>query len=170
MRRFILMILIVALLMCYLSTAVLANSPGPSLETTPDEKSPLGIILAGEWILIIAYLVLTGLTCWIEWLVAGPFGFRSGYETTILLTNVITQLGMHSLEFLTLQRRPSFVNNPLLWYIAVVAILEVLVYVIEFLIYRRKMQNVPRKRILLYTLCANTASLLGGLLLLFILI
>ena len=49
-------------------------------------------------------------------------------------------------------------------YMIAVAMLEILVYLGEFLVYRKRMGDVSLNRCIAYTLCANTASLMAGLL------
>ncbi|MBQ8833946.1 MAG: hypothetical protein IJ001_03380 [Oscillospiraceae bacterium] len=98
------------------------------------------------------------LTCFLESLIAKAFRINKQYRTLIKWTNVISQLAMH-ISYIALYR---FV----FWkYTYATILLELLVYVGEFLFYRWKMQDISAGKCLMYTAAANTASLIGGLLL-----
>lgn len=103
-------------------------------------------------ILFIALFIF--LSAGIEVLIAIPFQFKGRRLGTIFLINVLTQLGMRSLHFLL--PLPYLVN---------ILLLEALVYTVEYCIYVRIFKDIPRRKILLYTVVANTASLAVGLVL-----
>lgn len=101
------------------------------------------------------------LTVILESLLAVPFRLRM-YSPLIRRTNVVSQVLMHACYIL--------LYRFLFWkYTLATLVLEVLVYAGEFLFYRWKMADVSWKRCLLYTVTANTVSLLVGMLLLSIL-
>lgn len=141
-----------------------ANSPGPNLDGSFDRPIFSALSAVGTFILI--YLLVTGFTCFIEWLVSVPFGMNSECKKVILITNAITQFVMHLLEvaFLAVTAVPGafWLAFPVF-----IVILEILVYVTEFMVYRDKMLGFPTWQILLYTILANTASLMLGLLIIF---
>jgi hypothetical protein len=87
----------------------------------------------------------------IELLIAVLFSLNR--KGIILLTNLITQLGMTTVM--------SFTFLP---YIQMLIIMEAIIYISEFAIYKLEYNEVKTKTILLYTITANTASLLLGLL------
>lgn len=105
-------------------------------------------------------------TCVTEWLVALAFAGIKEYSRQIVITNIVSQLIMRIGQMLLLKL--MFVFEIILVYLGMVLILEILVYLGEFLLYRRLIKGVSWKRCLAYTVCANTASLLAGFLLLFI--
>ena len=110
------------------------------------------------WIIYFA-LCLLGLllTCVIESLIACTFGLYKQYGNLIKWTNVISQLTMHIL-YITLYRY-------VFWkYTYATILLEILVYVGEFLFYRWEMQDISAGKCLTYTAVANTVSLISGLL------
>ena len=96
-------------------------------------------------------------TCAVEYITLIPFGLRQQYGKSILLVNVLSQVAMH-ICFLLLLSSGAILN-----YIVAVLIVEILVYSWEFLIYRRVMKDVSVVKCLGYTIAANTASLLLGL-------
>jgi hypothetical protein len=87
----------------------------------------------------------------IELLIAVLFSLNR--KGIILLTNLITQLGMTTVM--------SFIFLP---YIQMLIIMETNIYILEFAIYKLEYNEVKTKTILLYTITANTASLFLGLL------
>lgn len=94
-------------------------------------------------------------TCLIEWAVSKCFFRTRPYGKLVVITNVITQVVMWLLILL--------LWNVLHWNVLYATILlEILVYVTEFLIYRRKMRAADWKMCLLYTVLANTASVILG--------
>lgn len=98
----------------------------------------------------------TLLTCSLELLVAVPFGIQKHRKGMIFWTNAVSQALMYVLY--------AVLYGVIFWkYRYVVILLEVLVYTGEYLWYSRKMHDVSRRKILLYTVTANTASLILGL-------
>lgn len=91
-------------------------------------------------------------TCFVENIIALPFDLWKMHHRLILGTNILSQVLMRLLHILLY----GWVFNRYVW---TVVVLEILVYSGEFLIYRKKMKDVSRKRILWYTVTANTASL-----------
>jgi hypothetical protein len=152
--------LIFIMLFVLLPQVVNSNSPGPNLDGSID-TSPAWII--GP---VLIYLLIIGFTCLVEWLVSIPFAIHRECAKIILVTNILTQIGMHLLEvvYLALTAVPAA-----FWlaFPAFIVILEIIVYATEFFIYYKKMLGFPTWSIILYTICANTASLLLGLLIIF---
>lgn len=116
---------------------------------------------AGSGIGYLAYLVLSLLgiivTVALERAVGAGFGLGEKNLRVVTGTNVLSQIFMR-VAFFPLYR-------VLRRYIPVMALLEILVYVGEYLIYCWKMKDISKMRCLAYTLTANTASLAVGLLL-----
>lgn len=112
--------------------------------------------LNGVFYFILAFSGLV-LTCIVEYLVAIPFDLWKYYGRTIVLVNVASQIFMHLLFIL--------LYGVLFWrYSFAVLALEILVYAGEFLYYRRKMFDVPLGKCIGFTVTANTASLICGVL------
>lgn len=107
-------------------------------------------------VFVIFSLVGMAFTCVLEWGAAWPFGLDKKYSKLIFLTNVVSQAVMRLLDAV-IQGLVRFD------YIYMVLLLEILVYVGEFLFYRKKMMDVSWKRCLLYTVIANSLSLILGL-------
>lgn len=104
---------------------------------------------------IIISLAGLGMTCLVEWLMAWPFGLRKSYGRVIQWTNVVSQIAMR-LAHILLQ---MLLLRSYFW---TVILLEVPVYAGEYLFYRMRMQDRTWKRVLAYTIAANTASLIVG--------
>lgn len=137
------------LLLCgTLTLEVSANSP-------PGGYQP-GILTLWD-ILFYIILALPGLlvTLVTERLVARMLPEHRQYLTFITVTNIISQVVMHYLYLQTYTILYPYQNYSII-------VLEMLVYTVEFLIYKKRMKEVPAKKILLYTILANTASLLAG--------
>lgn len=147
-RRF----LLAACLIASMAIPVYANSP-PSAQGEGTEVTGLPAVL------LLGFLVLCGIviTCFCEWLVSLVFRLDRRNTRLILWTNVVSQILMWLSYFLL----HNFLDR--IW---IIVILEVLIYTGEFLFYWRKMHAVSWKKCLLYTVTANTASLLLGLLIL----
>lgn len=109
---------------------------------------------------IIFYLKLSMIgvlaTVLLEWLFAFCFKTILLYTKCVFVTNLITQMVMRILFVLLY----SFV-----WpsYVFWTVLLEILVYVSEYLIYRKFMFAVEKKAILIFTIAANTITLFIGL-------
>ena len=150
------------MLLSFLPQFVFANSPGPNLDGN-FTRSP-------GWIVgvVVIYCLIVAFNCLLEWVVSIPFQMHKECCKIILITNFVTQIAMHSLEvilfFLT-----TGTGGALYWMTVPFTIiaLEIVVYITEFFVYRHKMLGFPTWSILLYTICANTASLVLGLLIIF---
>lgn len=106
---------------------------------------------------IVISLVGILLTCGVEWGVAAIFRFTLAYSKIILLTNVCSQIVMRILFLILYSLMPR--------YVLVMALLEMLVYSGEFVVYQMTLHGFSTKKRLLYVLTANTVSLVVGLLL-----
>ncbi len=148
--------------MCALPATVLANGPGPNINGTYDINATVIPVL------LLIYVIVIASTCLTEWLVSIPFGLHDTYTKKIVVINIVTQIVMHILELLIPTILPG--DNVIGKYLLSVLIAEVFVYISEFLIYCRIIPDFTKEKLLLYTLCANTASILSGLLLLFIIL
>lgn len=104
------------------------------------------------------------MTCVIEGFVALFFEWIRNYTKLIRITNIISQLAMRLGQILLLWILP--VRNLAVSYFWMVLLLEIPVYVCEFLVYKKHIWEASWQRCLVYTVCANTASALFGLLLL----
>jgi hypothetical protein len=118
-----------------------------------------------NFLMELVFLLISGagvfLTCSVETFVALFFDSCRKYRRLILLTNLISQVAMRILQililWLLLLRELSLPNY---WFML---LLELPVFICEYLVYRKHMQGVSRKECLLYTVCANTASAVLGL-------
>lgn len=110
-------------------------------------------------IVFFVFLSLGGLalTLMVEYFASWPFKLDREFGKLILLTNLVSQLLMRLVDLFI----RGFIGFN---YVYMVLILEVLVYAGEFLFYRKKMTGVSWKKCLLYTVTANTISLVLGLL------
>lgn len=147
-------LLLAACLIASMVIPVYANAP-PSAEGGSTTVTGLPAVL------LLGFLVLCGIviTCFCEWLVSLLFRLDHRNSRLILWTNVVSQILMW-LAYILLY---GFFELNRIW---VVVILEVLVYASEFLFYWKKMYEVSWPKCLAYTIAANTASLLLGLLIL----
>lgn len=132
-----------------IALTVFANSP-PSNTVEPERITGAGLVL--YLILALGGMVLTVIVESLATRILWVYGDFSGL---VIKTNILSQVVMHGVNLLL---------NPILYRHALLLliILELLVYLMEFLIYKRKMQLVPVKMILTYTCVANTLSLLAG--------
>lgn len=105
---------------------------------------------------IFLYLILSGLgllmTCGVEWLAAVPFGLRG---RTVLAVNAVSQLLMRAAALLLYG---AFCKS----YTLVLLLTEIPVYGGEYMVYRRRMTDLPRWKVAVYTVVANTLSLVLG--------
>ena len=116
--------------------------------------------LAFTALFAVIFLIMTGLGCLIKWLVAFCFGICPDAESTIILTNLIIQLIIYFTLFALFAVALFSVIYP------AAILLKVLACVAEYKIYR-KSTCFSKRKILLYTICANVTALLGGILLIF---
>lgn len=143
-------IFILLLLVGILCMEVSANSP-PSQLRDPGEMTSGDLVF--YFILAACGAVFTIVT---EVLAMRVLGKRNNYQKLVVVTNLVSQLLMHAL-YLSLYS--VFYKQ----FVYVVIVLELLVYAGEFLIYRWKMKSISTGRILIYTVIANTLSLLVGI-------
>lgn len=118
--------------------------------------------------IVLAFISVIGIIWngFVEWLIALMFDKIKDYSRLIVLTNVVSQILMRTGQVVLLWvLGTSGIGLSYFW---LVIILEILVYLCEYLFYCRKMPDISRQRCLAYTICANTASALSGLLLLMI--
>ena len=134
-----------------LPTEVLANAPAQA-----EFEGPSSSI-----ILIIPYFFSLGmlLTVVSESQVARLFRMEDWERRRIRWTNFFSQILM----------RVLFLALPL-GYIGAVVLTEVVVYVGEFLLYRKILPNHSVRRLLAYTIAANTVSLILGIILNYLLL
>ena len=152
-RKLFIFLLTVAFLLPLLSLEVLANAP-PEAELTGVVELPDSLGIALLILFSIPGIVVTIIS---EWMVAGIFGMQSGEQRMVRRVNLISQILMR-IVFV-------FLNAVLnLSYLISVVILEIAVYMLEYLVYRRWIKSFPAKKIVAYTITANTVSLLLGML------
>ena len=159
LRPLFLFVLTTLLLIPFFPLTASANAPGPNLDGSV-ETSPLLIAL-----FVFVSIVGIVFTCFVERLIAKPFGLREEYGKQIIFINIVTQIVMRMLQLWL----PGVAPNGMwliAWYVICVIVLEILVFVTEFLVYCRIMRNVTQKHICMFTLSANALSAFGGLLLL----
>lgn len=106
---------------------------------------------------IIISLFGMAFTCGVEWGIGLLFRITAANGGTILKTNACSQTAMRILFLLLYSLIPQ--------YVLVMVLLEILVYIGEFLVYQKYMYGVSKTKCLWYVFTANTASLLLGLLL-----
>lgn len=90
----------------------------------------------------------------VEWLVSFGFALK-GRRRMIFCTNIVSQLLMHS-AYALLYLYSSWS------YMTITVVLEILIYLGEFLFYCLRAKAEPRKTWLVYTIVANTTSLISG--------
>ena len=144
-------LLLAACLIASMVLPVYANAP-PSAET--EGATQIGFLA----VLILLFRIFGGilLTYFCELLVSFGFWLDRRNDRLVLWTNLVSQILMW-LAYILLC---GLFRLEHIW---VVVILEVLVYAGEFLVYWKKMHEVSWLKCLLYTVAANTASLLIGL-------
>ena len=158
MNRRIIAVLLCLLFVVSMPLAVSANAP-PSAEYDSSD-------LPG-WVVLVVLLMILGpamMTVFLEWLVSVFCGLSKKYGKLIVLTNVITQGMMWYLYFACANTTATaagrlFARNYILW----ITIVEAVILAGEYLVYRWKMQDVSRKKQLVYALTANAVSLCAGL-------
>ena len=112
----------------------------------------------GVLLIMILYpiIALIGMvfTVLVEWGISKLFLHIRLYGKLIVITNIFTQIGMWILYGLSMLILPLGNGN--------IVFAEIAVYITEIWIYRKKMLAVPQKQCLIYTIIANTASLILG--------
>jgi len=101
----------------------------------------------------LSVIMMILLSVFLEWLVAVLFKFSNKERVKILIVNVCTQVAMRLLYFVL----PFS-------YVVETIILEALVYGSEILIYKKTFKEKTVGNVLVYTVVANTISLIIGLL------
>lgn len=149
-RRVFLLLLSVAILMPIVVMTVSANSPPPN---TAGPQPYNGIQLLRYILLSLGGLILTVI---VESVAAYILLPHTDYIGLVIVTNICSQIIMHSINLC--------LNQLLYRYeFLLLVILELFVYVMEFLVYKQKMRSVPVKKVLIYTCVANTLSLAAGI-------
>ena len=146
-----------------LAACLVASMVIPVYANAPPRMEGEGATVVSGWpgILFFGFIVLACIviTCFCEWLVSLLFQLNRRNSRLVIWTNVISQILMWAAYIL-------LCGALKLEHIWAVVILEVLIYTGEFLFYRKKMHEVSWLKCLFYTVTANTASLLAGLLIL----
>lgn len=159
MKRIALILLVFSFCFFLLLNPVFAASPFEDVQPIIDEPDEvMGLIFENA--------ILFGFLCLVEWLVSIPFKMHEEYKYVIILTNICTQIILHTLEFLFFGLYTDVLIYLMLILFPLGIALEIVVYVIEFFIYYKKMLGFSTLQIFLYTVCANAASLFLGLLIL----
>lgn len=150
------LILICFSLCLFLNPAFAATSMEDTQPIIDSPEDVIGVIIEGT--------VIFGFFCFLEWLVSIPFKMHEECKKVIILTNIFTQLILHLIEFLFVAMYAEFVGFFFWLTIPILIGIEIMVVIIEFFIYYKKMLGFSTLSIYLYTICANAASLLLGLL------
>lgn len=109
----------------------------------------------GYLLYVLVSIVGVALTCFLETAISRCFGIKKADRRIVLITNFASQVMMR-IGFVVFY---SFI----FWkYTYAVIVLELAVYVGEYLVYCKAMPQMTRKRRAAFVLCANTASLLVG--------
>ena len=164
MKRVIAMLLACSLILCVCPLIASANAPGPMENGA---QAPVNPIVIGIF-LIVSVLGIV-LTIVLEWLVCRLFGIGKEHKKLIICTNLVTQIVLRILQLFIFALMPEGISF-LAWSIIYLTVLELLVYLCEFLIYTWRIPEKTWKECLYYTVTANTISLFAGLLLLFVLL
>lgn len=154
---------LITVIILVLSVSLLLLFPAFAADTMDDIQpivdSPEGVIGV-----IMEATVLFGFFCLFEWLVSIPFKMANEYGKLILITNLFTQVIFHVLVFLFLTLHTQLALFLFLVMSPIFLVVEIGVVILEFFIYYKKMLGFSTRSIFLYTICANSASLLLGLL------
>ena len=163
MKRLFAVFLMLSILFVLLPSSAHATSSAQDMQLSPLElpllDEPYGVVC---WLVV--YLLILGFFCVIEWVISIPFKMHEECKKVIFLTNLITQVGLQAVVVIYFllcyycgRFWISFVPHMSL-------AIPILPYVVEFLIYRDKMLGFTTKEILIYTILANTASMVLWLL------
>ena len=162
MKRCVSLLLLLLLVLSALTLPVLANS-APSRENGEAVVST-GSVAYTILVILLVVGVSMGITCFVEWLIAGWFHLGKHNNKLILKTNLASQLIMWAVFLVVLLLSNVWLIEIMIAYYWLVLIcVETPIYVGEFLVYRKKMPEISWTRCLAYTVTANTASLLLGL-------
>ena len=146
-------LLLAACLIASMAIPVYANAP-PSAEIGGTGNTVIA------WLAFLPFLAFSMIvTCFSEWLVSLMFQLNHRNDRLIILTNVVSQILMW-LAYILLHGYLKLDRA------LIIVILEILIYSGEFLLYWRKMHEVSWIKCLIYTVAANTTSLLVGALIL----
>ncbi len=108
-------------------------------------------------LIVLAFVLPLGLTLLVEFLAALCFRIRP--KKYVLIINLITNPVMNLLLLLL-----TMILGPEQWvYWTVLAVLELAVVGLEFLFYTKKCREIPRVRLLIFTVVANLLSFLIGI-------
>ena len=108
-------------------------------------------------LIVLAFVLPLGLTLLVEFLAALCFRIRP--KKYVLIINLITNPVMNLLLLLL-----AMILGPEQWvYWTVLAVLELAVVGLEFLFYTKKCREIPRVRLLIFTVVANLLSFLIGI-------
>ncbi len=163
MKRLVAILLALCLVFVIIPQLAFASSP----DTDPGEYyegRPFPVLS-----LLIIYVLMIVPIILIKWLISIPFQMHRECAKVILLTNLITQIGMRLLELVLIACVFSPVTYPLiwLWLPVIITAFSIIECVIEFFIYRNKMLGFFTGKILLYVICANLASIVLQMLIIF---
>ncbi|MBQ8895320.1 MAG: hypothetical protein IJY88_00820 [Clostridia bacterium] len=100
----------------------------------------------------VALILMISISVGAEILTALLFGFKNKLLITVLLVNLCSQIIMRALYFAL----------PFSYLIETI-VLEIIVYVVEFFVYKKHFKETSTAKILAYTVVANTVSLLLGM-------
>lgn len=132
--------------------AAFIDGPGRYDAATDEWELEMSVSYSGIGFYVILSGLGVGFTCFLERLMAWVFGVGKPYGRLVLKTNLFSQLIMR-VAFILLY-------GVVFWrYSHAVIFLEILVYLSEYLVYHVKMKSISWKRKLLYTVAANTVSL-----------
>lgn len=163
MKRLVAILLVLCLVFVIIPQFAFASSP--DTESGKDYVGrPFPIVS-----LLIIYVLMVIPIILIKWLISIPFQMYRECAKVILLTNLITQIGMHLLELVLIACVWSPVAYSLiwLWLPVIITALSIIECVIEFFIYRNKMLGFTDGKILLYVICANLSSIVLQMLIIF---
>lgn len=164
MKRCVAASLAVLLVLSVCTFPVSANAPGPLEFGEAFPANPLLIAL-----FVVISVAGIALTVAVEWLICKLFRIGCQHKKLVVWTNIVTQIILRVLQLFTFSLMPKGMSA-ISWCAIYLLGLEFFIYLAEFLVYIWRMRDVPWKKCLLYTVSANTASLIAGLLLLFILL
>ena len=162
MKRTLAVFFAFVLILCICPLPASANAPAPDM----DGNIPISPQIVAMFILIsIAGIAVTIV---VEWYISKLYELQKEYGKLIVGTNLLSQIVMRILQLFLPGIMPVEMRSNFLWYPVSVLVLELLIMCCEFLVYNWKMRNVPWSECLHYTVAANIASALAGLLLIFI--
>ena len=159
MKLMTVIILVVSVSLLLMFPAFAADTMDDIQPIVDSPEGVVGVILEGTF--------LFGFFCLFEWLVSIPFKMANEYGKLILVINLFTQILLHLAEFLFLTLHTQLALFTFFFMSPIFIGVEIAVVILEFFIYYKKMLGFSTLSIFLYTICANSASLLLGLLIIF---